>query len=259
MVQKSYFVTSTDFLISGCTYTKERLSHAFYPIPVIKSGTPRNDLLVNSFEINTIGLKRKLNLPIDKRIVLFAPTFRNSIEYSGIKQMEGFDIERICQSLHTSLSGNWVFVFRVHHEVLKKINTSQIAEKYPGLVFDGNLHDDMAEYLAVTDVLITDYSGSIFDYALTGKPGFLYTPDRDRYINEERGTYISMDELPYPHAIELEDFYRLIDQFDEKTAMDRITEFNQRIGNAETGHASETIARAIITFINSGKKENLLQ
>jgi len=255
-----YFITSCDRLIAGCKYTEEKLQQAFFPLSVQAIGTPRNDILVaNLPNEQKQQIKFKLGLPLDKKIVLFAPTFRDSIEYSGVAQIHNLNIKRVSDSLRAKFGGEWVFVFRVHHEVLKKINTRHIAEQYPGLVYDGNLHDDMAEYLAVTDALITDYSGSIFDYALTGKPGFLYTPDKDYYINEERGTYISLDELPYPHAVELDDFYRLIENYDEKTAIQRITEFNQRIGNVETGHAAETIARAIIKFIETQKKENLLQ
>ncbi len=78
--------------------------------------------------------------------------------------------------------------------------------KYSGKVINGNLHDDMAEYLAVADALITDYSGSVFDFALTGKPGFLYTPDKDHYINDERGVYLELEQLPYDSAIDDEKY-----------------------------------------------------
>ena len=254
------FISSCDYMISGCRYTQDRLTEAFYPIPVRLTGTPRNDILVNGLsEKQIIRIKEKLGLPDDKKIILFAPTFRKSSVYSGMKQMSEIDIPRLIGLVTENITHeDCVFVYRVHHTVLKELEKEKIAGNLNGLIFDGNKHDDMAEYLAVTDVLVTDYSGSVFDFALTGRPCFLYTPDKDHYINEERGTYIPLEDLPYPHAVKLEDFYQLIEEYDESIARHRIDEFNQRIGNAETGQASETIAKGIIKYINTGKKENLL-
>ena len=254
------FISSCDYMISGCRYTQDCLTKAFYPISVRLTGTPRNDILVNSLsEKQKSEIKKKLGLPIDKRIILFAPTFRKSSEYSGTKQISEIDIPRLIDMITKKITHeDCVFVYRVHHTVLKELGKQDSVENSKGLIFDGNKHDDMAEYLAVTDVLVTDYSGSIFDFALTGRPCFLYTPDKDHYINEERGIYISLDDLPYPYAEKLDDFYKLIEKYDDFVAKRQIDEFNQCIGNAETGHASETIAKAIIKYIETGKKENLL-
>lgn len=257
--EKKYYLTSADFMISGCKYTQEHLAKAFFPIPVINSGTPRNDLLVKkmSFE-NLYRLKSKLNLPYDKKIILFAPTFRNNVEYSGVKQMQEFDIKKIVSLFEHKFGGEWIFVFRVHHEVLKKIDTDTLVRNNPLYLFDGNEHDDMAEYLAVTDVLITDYSGSIFDFALTGKPCFLYTPDKEHYITDERGVYIPLEELPYPHSTEIDELYQLIEQYDEDVSHKRIQAFNLLIGNSEIGNAAEKITNIICDFIKCGRKENIL-
>ena len=252
----SAYITSSDYLIAGCRYTQEHLSKAFAPINVICCGTPRNDILVKGLDdAQKRDLKIKLRLPVDKRIILFAPTFRDTSEYSGIFQMEKFDIGRILKTFQNKFGDEWVFVFRVHHEVLKKINAETISNKYAGMVISGNTHDDMAEYLAVSDALITDYSGSVFDYTLTGRPGFLFTPDKDHYLNDERGVYIPIEELPYPYAVDLEAFYQLIEDYQEEEALERINKFNIRVGNAEGGNASEFLARKIIKFIETGEKE----
>lgn len=253
---RKYYLTSADHMISGCEYTQDHLSKAFYPLPVVNSGTPRNDILINGLtRTKKDNIRKKLGLPFGKKIILFAPTFRDSVEYSGVIQMKEFDIERILSTLNEKFGTDWVFVFRVHHEVLKKIDFENLRKYNSERIYNGNLHDDMAEYLAITDALITDYSGSSFDFALTGKPGFLYVPDQEHYIKDERGTYISLDELPYPHADNIEDFYKLIEEYDAESAQRRINEFNQKIGNAETGRASENLARQIIKFLETGDKE----
>ncbi len=252
----SAYVTSSDYLIAGCRYTQVHLCKAFSPINVICCGTPRNDILVNGLtNSQKIRLKTKLGLPADKKIVLFAPTFRDAPEYSGVYQMENFDIQRILNTLQCRFGDEWVFVFRVHHEVLKEIDVEAISDKYKGVVINGNTHDDMAEYLAISDALITDYSGSVFDYALTGKPGFLFTPDKDHYLNDERGVYIPLEELPYPYAVDLNSFYQLIENYQEAEAKERIRRFNKKVGNCETGNASEFLAQRVISFIETGEKE----
>lgn len=253
---RKYYLTSADYMISGCAYAQDHLSKAFYPLPIVNSGTPRNDVLINGLTRTTKdNIRKKLGLPFGKKIILFAPTFRDNVEYSGVIQIKAFDIERILSTLNGKFGTDWVFVFRVHHEVLKKIDIENLKKRNSERIYNGNLHDDMAEYLAISDALITDYSGSIFDFALTGKPGFLYVPDKEHYIKDERGTYISLDELPYPHADNIEDFYKLIEEYDAESAKRRIYEFNQKIGNAETGRASENLARQIIKFLETGDKE----
>jgi CDP-glycerol glycerophosphotransferase len=143
--------------------------------------------------------------------------------------------------------------------VLKKIDVDAVTATYPGVVLDGNQHDDMAEYLSVTDALITDYSGSVFDFALTGKPGFLYTPDKEHYIKDERGVYISLDELPYPHAVTAEALYELIEQYDPEASQKRIADFNEKVGNSEFGNAAEKVALCISKYLETNNKALALQ
>lgn len=250
------FISSCDYLIAGCRYTQERLSEAFSPIPVRLTGTPRNDILVNGLsKKQKSDLKNRLGLPEEKSIILFAPTFRKSSVYSGSKQMEEFDIPRIIGLVTNYITHKeCIFVYRVHHTVLKELKRLDVSEKLAGQVFDGNIHDDMAEYLAVADVLITDYSGSIFDFALTGRPCFLYTPDRENYINDERGTYIPLEFLPYPYADTTNELYDNIKNYKSNGSRERIVEFNKKIGNTETGHAAKDIAEYIVSFMKNGEK-----
>ena len=98
-------------------------------------------------------------------------------------------------------------------------------------------------------MLITDYSGSLFDYALTKKPCFLFAPDRDYYEHVWPGFLMQYDQVPYPIA---EDFASLIDNikdYDEKTSDQKRISFLKTIGNVEDGHASERIVEDIVTYL----------
>ena len=70
---------------------------------------------------------------------------------------------------------------------MKEFDTSFLEKEYIGQIYNGNYGNDMTEYLIVSDVLITDYSSSMFEFIITGKPCFLFCPDLDNYEKNERG------------------------------------------------------------------------
>lgn len=244
------YYCSSDFILSGCKYTSEKLRHAFQNKVIVKEcGTPRNDILINNrIDINKI--KKKLGLPLDRKIILYAPTFRNNIEDSGLSQMNTLNFEKLHQALMNKFGGEWMFVYRVHNLVQMKIES--INYNNHGMeVINGNLHDDMAEYLYCADILLTDYSGSMFDFALTKRPCFLFTPDIEYYGRVERGFYINITELPYSVSKTCDDLIYSILNFSEGLYEKKVSDFLQNIGNFEKGVASEIVAKEILTFLNN--------
>lgn len=241
---KNTFFTSSDVMIAGCQLVKSIFEDAFLnSMPVKLLGTPRTDLLFNNDSKQVLNLKKKLGLPIDKKIVLYAPTYRNDPNNSGVDQMNTFDFPQLFSALHNRFGGEWAFVFRVHNMVLLNIDVEKLVNKYPNTVINGNKYDDMAEYLAAADVLISDYSGCVYDIALTEKPCFLYALDRDNYENEERGVYFPVEKFPYTFA---ESFNQLLNDIQnysaEQTAVQR-EQFLRFIGNIEDGNASKRVVK----------------
>lgn len=241
-----------DFLIAGNKYTALKLSACCQKIPIKISltGTPRNDILFNNHDKTKI-LKSKLRLPHNKKIILFAPTFREDTYESGIYQMEILNIYSIIDACSQYLAGNYIFVYRLHQLVLLTIDLSRYQSP---VIFNGNIGDDMAEYLACTDILITDYSSSMFDFALTGKPCFLFAPDREHYEKKERGFYLDYDSLPFPISYTNEELIKNIQEFDDVAYRERVSRFLEEIGNVEDGKASERIAECIVHFLRTGEK-----
>jgi len=248
------YVTSCDICVAGCEYTAENLGNAYLVRDKIRvTGTPRNDILFKN-DVDQEEIKNKLGLPVDKKIVLFAPTFRESVYKSGVMQFEMLDIKTILELLGNKFGGEFVFVFRVHHSVMKKIYNDDVIKDYENLVYDGNIGEDMAEYLAIADVLITDYSGSLFDFAITEKPCFLFSPDRENYEMVERGFYMDYDSLPFPISESNEKFVMDINEFSDKKYKVKVREFLKQIGNKEDGNASIRIANMIVDYISGGEK-----
>lgn len=247
--------TCTDYVVAGCEYTKNCFNEAYkYCVPVRMYGTPRNDILFNG-NIDKFHLKKKLGLPHDKKIVLFAPTFRDNVAMSGVFQMQSINFSELFNALKNRFGGEWIFVVRVHHEVMKQINTDKLSLKYgKNRIADGNIGDDMAEYLICTDILITDYSGSMFDFALIGKPCFLFSPDLEHYKNIERGFYMNYGNLPFPVADNSNELVNNIINYDAEQYKNNVKEFIDHIENIEDGYASQRIVNDILHFIKTGKK-----
>lgn len=234
-------------MVLGNRFTTDIMQHlTFNKIPMKLLGTPRNDILFSHDEIN---MKKQLNLPNSKRIILFAPTFRNdgkdvegkNLNRSGINQLNMIDIERLFRLLHDKFGGDWVLVCRFHYHVAEMVDWEGLSKKYDGRIINGNLHDDMAEYLACTDVLLTDASSCMFDYIITNKPCFLFFPDIDNYEKNERGFYLNTDQLPFPLATNFDELIKAISSFDNEAYLKDINDLKDELGYYEDGKSSERI------------------
>lgn len=234
--------SSIEYTIAGCTHTKDCLSSAYPNEKIMSYGTPRNDVFFKSYNVEKI--KKQLILPEDKKILLFAPTFRESIEVSGPMQLRIIDWNRILRLLSQKYGGEWCVVTRFHPHVLESIDI-----KNKEFFINGNYGDDMADYLLIADALITDYSSSLFDYSITKKPCFLFVPDLEYYRDKERGLYLDFNNLPFPMAKTPDELYNSINNFNEKQYTENITLFLRRIGDFEDGKASERIVEDIINFL----------
>lgn len=245
----SNYQTSANFITVGNRYSFNIFKHAFNGIDIKMYGSPRNDILLKkNIDINQI--KDKLGLPKNKKILLYAPTFRNEIDNSGVKQIQEINLQYLFKVLNQKFGGDWVLVLRVHHEVLAQIH--KICSDYVDdtWVFDGNLHDDMAEYLVCTDVLLTDYSSSLFDFMLVDKPCFLMAFDRQNYVYDERGIYFPIEELPFSFSDTVEQLYRNILNYDFDETTSNVRKFLDKIENYDDGNSAERIANLILKYQN---------
>lgn len=240
---------NTDILIAGCKLTADAFSTALdWHEPVLMCGTPRNDIL---FDGDKEQMKKKLGLPLDKKIILFAPTFRDNVEMSGIDQLQSMNFEKLFEALNEKFGGEWSFVFRSHNLVMKQIQENGLRVNTD--IINGNEHEDMAEYLVCADVLLTDYSSSMFDFSLMGKPCFLYTPDIINYRSNERGFYFDIACAPFPISETVDGLLENITMFDSDKYSDDVKLFLDSIGNTENGTAAQQITDKIIEHIKNNE------
>ncbi|RGE39713.1 glycosyltransferase [Comamonas testosteroni] len=166
---------------------------AIYQGQLAQTGYPRNDLLINATEVQKAGFKEKLGLKTTaKPLVLYAPTWR------GILGHPELDSKKLIFDLQVLQQKDCQIIFRGHY-----FSEKALAEAGLDHVLVAPQSIDTSELLAITDVLITDYSSIFFDYLSTGKPILFYTYDLEQYC-QERGLYFGMDEMPGPNCQTLE-------------------------------------------------------
>ena len=107
-------------------------------------------------------------------------------------------------------------------------------------VIDASSYPDMQELLCAADVLITDYSSSMWDMSLTGKPCFIYATDIADY-QQERDFYTPINEWPFPIAQNNQELASVIQNFDEQKYAADVQHHHDALGSCETGHASQTV------------------
>jgi CDP-glycerol glycerophosphotransferase len=133
-------------------------------------------------------------------------------------------------------------LLRLHPNLIGKADTSSLIN-HPSVI-DMTRYHDMQELLCVSDMLITDYSSSMFDYAMLRRPCMLYATDVAEY---DRGYYYDFRELPFPLAQNSEQLINLIENFDEKEYQrDLKTFLDERLGLVERGVAAEELARWMV-------------
>ena len=112
-------------------------------------------------------------------------------------------------------------------------------------------HHDVTELMLVADVLVTDYSSVMFDFANTGKPMVFYTYDYEDYVRDERGTYLDLpDVAPGPMVGDTTDeliaALRVGRRRRRAATADRYAAFRERFCSYETGHAAEHVVRGVL-------------
>jgi len=218
------------YLSSSEVFTRQTIRESFgYTGEVMNTGLPRNDILVNGADTGII--RAELGLKPGERLALYAPTWR----YGYVKTDFMLDAERLTAALSKRFGGRWVYAFRGHVFSRGDVPARDLSS-YP----------DMQRLLACADVLITDYSSSMWDMSLTGKPVFLYATDLDSYI-AERDFYTDIHTWPYPLAESNDELEQNILGFDDKKYALNVKAHHDALGSFEHGTASNAAAKRILS------------
>lgn len=239
----------TDYMISGCHRFSEVMSHSkmLSMEKMLEIGMPRNDVLMTPHPELVKKVKEYYHILDDTHIVLYAPTYRGST-LDAEKEDESLQIEDCLSALSERFGGQWIAFYRVHYFLTSSIPATE-------QVIDVSAYPDMQELLCAADVLITDYSSSMWDMSLTGKPCFIYATDIADY-QQERDFYTPMKEWPFPVAQNNDELEFVIKNFDQQKYADDIKCHHDALGSRETGHASQTVGDFIYQkcFVDNKQK-----
>ena len=188
-------VTNWDALLSANTFSTPIFRRAFgFDGDILEYGYPRNDLLrCPDRARRAADIRRRLGLPAGQRIVLYAPTWRDDAptRAAGYGFPQHLDLGAVAQTLGT----DHVMMVRAHQAMREALVTGATDSR----VIDVTGYADMADLLLIADVLITDYSSAMFDFAVTGRPMLFFTYDLERYRDRLRGFYFDFEaEAPGP-------------------------------------------------------------
>lgn len=231
-----------DYILSGCEKSSEIIKRAFwYEGAILEYGTPRIDYLINQNKNLSEILLNKMRLRKEYRYVLYAPTFREG----DCLDAYNVNFELLLEGLEKRFGSRWLVLYRLHPNQAGRISM----EDLPDCCIDMTLYPDMQELLMVSDVLVTDYSSSMFDFAYLQKMCILYMSDYDNYIKKERQTYFNIEELPFVKAFNNEQLFNSILRYDKKEYLDKVNVFLKSIGSFEDGQACARIVKVLLNKI----------
>jgi len=161
---------------------------------IFDCGLPRNDILFSATDDFKNDLKNKLGLPKDKKVIFYCPTWRRG----DYKAELPFDIGL----LKECLSDEYVLLIRSHVGKHKWVdeNNKPVEIFDNKFSFNGGEYPEATHLYLISDILVSDYSSSIFDFAITRKPQVLYLYDKEQY-EKEFGLYYDIETFsPFPVA-----------------------------------------------------------
>jgi CDP-glycerol glycerophosphotransferase (TagB/SpsB family) len=149
---------------------------------VSRLGIPRTDVFFGDDRLARVrdDVRRRYGLTDGRRVVLYAPTFRGD-SVTDAHATDDLDLGL----LRAAIGDDHVLLIRLHPFVHSR---TAIGPDLAGFAIDVSDHRDINELMLVSDVLVTDYSSAIYEFALLGRPMVFFAPDYEAY-ERERGFY----------------------------------------------------------------------
>lgn len=204
-------------------------------------GMPRNDMLIHGNEQLRQEVRTKLGLKDEEKLILFAPTYRkinDNYFKDSVAISYGVDTKRVCTAMEHRFGGKWRFAMRYHPCVVNRGDMEDIG------VMDLTDYEDMQELMLAADAMINDFSSSMWDFMLTGRPSFLFAVDLDHYVATTE-VYTPVSEWPFPSSVNNDELEKNILEFDEETYAAACKRHYDSLGGSETGKATQLVCERI--------------
>lgn len=236
----SYFLSPSEFATEKFT-SIWNLKEIEKDNCIVELGYPRNDFLYTYTKDNVTRIKEELKISnINKKILLYAPTYRDNQHTSGVGYT--YKTEVNFDKLKEELGDEYIILFRSHWLVANNFDF----EKYKGFICNVSDYDDINELYVIADMLITDYSSVFFDYANLKRPIIFYMYDLEEYRDNIRGFYLDLKELPGNIVRTEKELITTIKETNEDFYDERYKKFNQKFNYLDDGRATQRVVNKII-------------
>lgn len=231
-------VELADIWLSGSRFMTNVFNNSFARYDgLYEIGTPRNDLFFKNNPDIIEKVKNQYGIKAEEGVILYAPTFRRDRKFTYYD----VDLSKIKTIWEKKTGKTYKLLVRLHPVMLTK------EKEFSGFLsndaINASLYPDMQELLFCTDLLITDYSSSMFDYMYMKRPVIMYVPDKKSY---SRGFYIDIEKLPFILVNNNKELERQLSEFDKSEYLKRLDIFISSIGSVESGNATEKTYRLLI-------------
>ncbi len=234
-----------DYMLSDNPYSTEKFQSCFRleRSQILESGYPANDpFYAEDRDERAKKIKKKLGIPEDKKVIFYAPTWRDDQFYDEgeYKYEQGIDIKK----LQENFSDEYVLLMRLHYFIVDQLDLKQ----YGDFTVDGSRYDDITDLYLISDILVTDYSSVFFDFANLRRPMLFYTYDYDKYKDVLHGFYFDMNkELPGPLLMTMDELVDALKNIDKITEQykDKYDEFYDKFCCIDDGHAAERVVKTV--------------
>ena len=226
----------TNLVLSDGKWTSCFIRRAlWYNGEIMEKGYPRNDIYFKASISDIVETKKKLGIDHKKRIVIYAPTFRDNGEMSCY----GLDGDTLLQRLKEKTGESWCLLVRSHPNLFGKA----LPFAYTDDIIDVTRYADAQQLFLIADLLITDYSSIMIDFLLMKKPVLLFATDESSYI-QQRGIRPEYYQLPFPHSKDNEELLENLQKLDMKHPYS--DDFMLNYGSKDDGHAAEYVVERIL-------------
>lgn len=231
-----------DVLVAGSTIQEKRYRDSFW----FNGEIIRADLEgIKVGESLTLDRRKEilslLEIKDDVNIVLYAPTFRENQQfYDNL-----FDANLVLDAFEEHYGGNWIMIIRLHPKDKELYSRFSFTSR----IYNGSLYPQADDVIAISNLVITDYSGVMFHAFKQMKNVILYTPDYDQYILKERSVYFDLTELPAPVCHDQSELVNAIMHYDFDAYNTQIVKYVDDIGYYNSGE--EVVVDRIINVMES--------
>jgi len=239
-----------DYLIAPNDYSRQIFKRAFgFNNQFMTVGYPRNDRLYHASEQDIQVIKNKLVGQTNKRVITYAPTWRDD-DFIKTGQYH-FELPFDLAKFFERVGNDFILVIRPHYLVKDLIDITGFENRVKILA-----DEDISDIYLISDLLITDYSSVMFDFANLKRPMLFYAYDLKHYRDQLRGFYFDyVAEAPGPLATNVQTFYEELDNFRKNRGFpeyqEKLNAFNEKFCGFEDGHAAENVVKNMMEEIKN--------